>query len=213
MKKSEFELILSKLETYEKPVEVLEQYQTPAGIVADIVYRAYLQGNVKDKRIVDLGCGCGLFALAAGLLGAEKVYGVEIDEKALEVARRNQTILEKDYELPVEWMCTDILNFHIPVDVIFQNPPFGIKRKNYDRIFLRKAVELAPVVYSLHMSNPETKKFINSFTQTLKARIVSIDTYDFVISRVYKSHRKRAHHIKVDLYLVGRDEDKKNQMR
>lgn len=41
------------------------------------------------KRVVDIGTGNGVLALAAALLGAEEVLGVDIDAEALKVAQQN----------------------------------------------------------------------------------------------------------------------------
>lgn len=39
--------------------------------------------------VLDVGCGTGVLSLAAALLGAGRVTGVDIDEEAVEIARRN----------------------------------------------------------------------------------------------------------------------------
>ena len=41
MKKKELEMILQKIPTFEKPSPELEQYLTPAGIAADIIFTAH----------------------------------------------------------------------------------------------------------------------------------------------------------------------------
>ncbi|QJR80794.1 50S ribosomal protein L11 methyltransferase [Alteromonas pelagimontana] len=62
--------------------------------------------DVKDKTVVDFGCGSGILALAALKLGASKVIGIDIDPQALEAtmenARRNQV--------------QDRLNVYLPKD-------------------------------------------------------------------------------------------------
>jgi len=214
MKKSEFELILSRLKPFSAPVKSLEQYPSPASLVADIVYQAFLQGNVQGKVIADLGCGSGFFALACALLGAKKVYGIDLDPNALAVARENEAMLKQEYDVSVDWLESDVSGFFLPVDVVFQNPPFGIKKKNADRVFIEKALEVSPLVYSLHMSNPGTRSFINGFVQRLSARIVSVKEYSFAIPRLFESHMSNVRHIKVSLYYIRRnDEGKEGQVR
>lgn len=44
---------------------------------------------IQDKTIVDLGCGSGVLGLFALQLGAKKVYGLDIDPKALEHTKEN----------------------------------------------------------------------------------------------------------------------------
>jgi ribosomal protein L11 methyltransferase len=47
------------------------------------------QAQVKDKTVIDYGCGSGILAIAAALLGAKKVIGVDIDPQALEATQAN----------------------------------------------------------------------------------------------------------------------------
>ena len=47
------------------------------------------QADVKDKVVIDYGCGSGILAIAAALLGAKKVIGVDIDPQALESTQAN----------------------------------------------------------------------------------------------------------------------------
>ncbi len=45
--------------------------------------------DLSDKTVIDYGCGSGILTLAALLLGAEKVYAVDIDPQALDATREN----------------------------------------------------------------------------------------------------------------------------
>lgn len=42
-----------------------------------------------DMRVMDVGCGSGILSIAAALLGAGDVLGIEIDPQAVEVGREN----------------------------------------------------------------------------------------------------------------------------
>jgi ribosomal protein L11 methyltransferase len=44
---------------------------------------------VAGRRVLDYGCGSGILAVAAALLGAREVIGTDIDPQALEAARAN----------------------------------------------------------------------------------------------------------------------------
>lgn len=45
--------------------------------------------NVADQQVIDYGCGSGILGLAALLLGARQVIGVDTDPQALEASRDN----------------------------------------------------------------------------------------------------------------------------
>ncbi|HEV8361491.1 MAG TPA: 50S ribosomal protein L11 methyltransferase, partial [Candidatus Thermoplasmatota archaeon] len=63
-------MLLQKVPPHPAPKAELEQYQTPAPIAADLVYRALAAGDVAGKRVLDLGCGTGILAIGAALVGA-----------------------------------------------------------------------------------------------------------------------------------------------
>lgn len=45
--------------------------------------------DLKDQQIIDYGCGSGILGLAALLLGARRVIGVDTDPQALQASREN----------------------------------------------------------------------------------------------------------------------------
>jgi ribosomal protein L11 methyltransferase len=45
--------------------------------------------DIKNKSVIDFGCGSGILALAAVKLGADKVYAVDIDPQALQATKEN----------------------------------------------------------------------------------------------------------------------------
>lgn len=47
------------------------------------------QADLKGKYVIDYGCGSGILAIAAALLGAERVVAVDTDPQALEATRAN----------------------------------------------------------------------------------------------------------------------------
>ncbi|HHF09864.1 MAG TPA: DNA methylase, partial [Methanomicrobia archaeon] len=89
MKKKSLEIILEDVEKYTRPKNILEQYFTPANIAADILFLAYLNGDIKEKIIADFGAGTGIFTVGSCLLGAKKIYAVEIDREAIEILKEN----------------------------------------------------------------------------------------------------------------------------
>ncbi len=48
--------------------------------------------DLKNKKILDLGCGSGILSIAAMLLGAESAVAVDIEENAMKTASENATI-------------------------------------------------------------------------------------------------------------------------
>lgn len=47
------------------------------------------QANVKNKTVIDYGCGSGILSIAALKLGAKYAYAVDIDPQALEATKNN----------------------------------------------------------------------------------------------------------------------------
>ena len=45
--------------------------------------------SAEGKKVLDVGCGSGILSIAAGLLGAKDVLGIEIDPVAVPIAREN----------------------------------------------------------------------------------------------------------------------------
>ncbi|MBU3020381.1 50S ribosomal protein L11 methyltransferase [Aestuariibacter sp. A3R04] len=62
--------------------------------------------DLKDKVVVDFGCGSGILALAALKLGAREVIGIDIDPQALQAtmenARRNEVESRLSVYLPAD---------------------------------------------------------------------------------------------------------------
>lgn len=57
------------------------------------------QNSLKGKTFVDIGCGSGLFSLAAVQLGAERVVSVDVDDFSVECAR----YLKEQYAPHAKW--------------------------------------------------------------------------------------------------------------
>ena len=76
MKKKQLEMILERLEGFSRPSFQREQYATPATVAAEMLFLAAMHEDL--GTVCDLGCGTGILAIGAALLGARAV-GVEID--------------------------------------------------------------------------------------------------------------------------------------
>ena len=92
MKKKDLEIALERVRPFTDPDPALEQYPTPATIAADILFSAYSAGDIQGMKVMDLGCGTGIFSIGAALLGAGMVVGYDISESALEIARENAPV-------------------------------------------------------------------------------------------------------------------------
>ena len=196
-KKRHLEMMLQQIPPHKSPKVHLEQYTTPSNIASDILWNAYSLGDIKDKNVVDLGCGTGIFAIGAALLGASEVTGVDIDPEAVEIARIQASKMGIEYNM--EFVSKDIQDFTGSADTVIQNPPFGAqkaKRKEADRIFMTKSMEIAPVVYSFHIL--ETEPFVERFFNKLGGCLTHKFCYSFPIPRTYHFHEKE----KIDIDVI-----------
>ena len=55
-----------------------------------------LSGNAEGQSIADIGCGSGILGIGAVLLGAQKVYAVDVDLLAVRAARHNRDLNQID---------------------------------------------------------------------------------------------------------------------
>jgi putative methylase len=184
MKKRDLEMQLQRLEGFREPDASLEQYMTPASIAADILFDAYSKGDIAGLKVVDLGCGTGMFSIGSYLLGASQVIGFDISEKALEVAESNRLLLDAD----VDFRRSDILSVEEGADTIFMNPPFGCQSRNADRPFLDRAMDLSECVYSIHMAN--TLDFVSEYCEKKGRQVVFSKIYKYEIPHTFSFHTK-----------------------
>lgn len=192
-KKKHLEMAIQKVPKHPNPKVDLEQYSTPAIIAADLLWNAYSLGDIADKKVMDLGCGTGIFAIASKLLGATSAIGVDID--------KDSTDLASSYCGDVDFICSDICDLEndFDVDTIFQNPPFGSQKnakKGADLKFISKAVELSPkVLYSFHMAS--TEEFLISYFEKNDLEITHIFRYNFPIPKIYEFHTMESSNVEV----------------
>lgn len=192
-KKKHLEMAIQKVPKHPNPKVDLEQYSTPAIIAADLLWNAYSLGDIADKKVMDLGCGTGIFAIASKLLGAASAIGVDID--------KDSTDLASSYCGDVNFICSDICDLEndFDVDTIFQNPPFGSQKnakKGADLKFISKAIELSPkVLYSFHMA--PTEEFLISYFEKNDLEITHIFRYNFPIPKIYEFHTRESANVEV----------------
>jgi ubiquinone/menaquinone biosynthesis C-methylase UbiE len=54
-----------------------------------VILNALKNIGVEDKKVLDLGCGDGRYALTIRELGASQVIGIDVSEKMIDLARKN----------------------------------------------------------------------------------------------------------------------------
>ena len=198
--KSGLAVILSRLEGFQQPKVRQEQYLMDSEIGASVLWNAYLLGDIEGKVIADLACGTGVLGIGALLLGAKCVLLIDLDKKTLKIAKNNLLKVKSEgYDLgKIELICQDISKVDVRADIVLQNPPFGTKVRHNDIIFLEKALETAPVVYSFHKS--ETKAFLERFSAGRKAKITHVWNFRFPLKASFSFHRRQIHRINVSCF-------------
>ena len=186
MKQKELEIKLQKVPQPTHPSPNLEQYMTPATIVADILFNAYHLGDIYDKIIIDLGCGSGIFSIGAAILGAKKVTGIDVDKESIHLARKHA----EQNNLEIEFKVKNVKDVETKCDVVLMNPPFGAQKSNQkaDRRFIEKGFEIAEIIYSLHLT--KTIPFLEKMIDSLGGTITHRKEYHFPIKWQFEFHKK-----------------------
>jgi putative methylase len=200
VRQRDLEIRLEKVPRHPQPRPDLEQYRTPPKIAADVLYRALARGDVAERSVADLGCGTGMFLVGAGLLGASRLAGVDVDAASIGIARATLAAFGLEAELvtgPVE----ALEGAH---DTALMNPPFGAQRaqRHADSAFVRHALHVAPVCYSLHLR--ETEGHLARLARSLEADLEPLATYEFPLPHQFRFHTKEKLLVPVALYRFER---------
>jgi cyclopropane fatty-acyl-phospholipid synthase-like methyltransferase len=141
--------------------------QTYSGIVMSDPSKVYVQypsalkliGDVKNKKVVDIGCGEGIFSRILSREGA-KVVGFDISEKQIDEAGRN----ERKEGLGINYFVADMENFvyteKFDKAVSIMALPYLSDKKKLDKFFsrahnlLNKNADFVAIVF-----NPKFKRF------------------------------------------------------
>jgi len=175
----------------------LEQYTIPANIAADILFLATaVYRDIADKAVVDLGTGTGRLAIGAAHMGAGRITAIDIDPAAIKIARENSEAAMAD----VDWIVGDLEAIRGEFDTVVMNPPFGTKQRHLDKVFLRKAIQIGRVVYSIHKS--ATRDHIVRYLKRCGCKVDAVHEYTLDVPKMFEHHRKRKYPVKVDLYRV-----------
>lgn len=201
----ELERILGGIPPHPAPKLELEQYATPADVAAPLLYEAWTLGDIEGRAVADLGCGTGIFALGAALLGAASVVGVDADEDALAVARRESARLKA----PAEWVASDVGAWRGAADTVIMNPPFGAQQRGADRAFLDAAFRTAPTVYTMH--NAGTRAFVEQHAAAAGYARTHAWGLRFALRHQYRHHEKAVREVDVVALRLVRTESRESR--
>ncbi len=202
--KSRLAIELSKLKVFEDPNIKEEQYPTDSEIAAEVLWNAYMNDDIEGKVIADLGSGTGILGIGCLLLGAELVYFVEKDEKAMEIAKENLENAGADKKKAV-FVEKDIKDFDENVDVVVENPPFGTKQRHADRAFLEKAFNISKVIYTMHKATSQS--FIEKIGKDNKFEVTHYTEHDLPIKASQLFHKRKIHRIKVGCWRMEKSKE------
>ena len=125
--------------------------------------------DLKDKDVLDYGCGSGILAIAALKLGANSATGVEIDEQALIASKENAK------RNGVE----DKLQLVMGTDKKLDLPQFPITVAN---ILAGPLAELEPIIASLTQSGG--KLALSGILTEQADSVIEAYSKDFVMNKV-----------------------------
>src|SRR5207247_2022848 len=194
--KRQLEIVLSKLKILETPKLRLEQYPVSAKAAAELLYMAGCEHDDLEGRIIDLGTGTGRLAIGASLMGSAHVVGVDVDARALELARENA----KTAGVKVKWVQSTIDKLDGTYDTVIMNPPYGTRTIHADTRFLDKAFQIASITYSIHKAS--TRTFLDRYVNKSRRRIAETRSMSMKIPHLFSFHARRSKRIEVDLCRI-----------
>ncbi len=194
--KRQLEIQIGKLKILQTPKLGLEQYPVSPEVAAELLFMAGFEHRDLHGDIIDLGTGTGRLAIGSALMGSLKIVGVDIDQRAIALARENAMATG----VQVEWVVSDISEVVGRYDTVIMNPPYGTRTPHLDVRFLERAFELAPVLYSVHKSS--TRKFLEPFIAKRNRRVDGLRSMTLEIPNLFPFHRKKWESVQVDLYRI-----------
>ena len=225
IRKLDLERFLSRIEPHPSPRASLEQYTVSESVAATMLYlAAYTYGDIVGKQVLDLGCGTGRLAMGCAFLGAESVVGVDIDRLSVKLAAGNSA--KQGFKAKVNWIVGDVNAITGKVDTVMQNPPFGVQKRGADRLFLKKSLQVADSVYSLHnhpltneplvkrlkanygLLQVEPSPFLTRFIERHGGKIKAVYALLLAIPRMFYFHTKTRSEIIIDLYIIKKAKSK-----
>lgn len=200
--KTALAIALSRLKGFSKPKVRLEQYATDPDVAAQLLWTAYMQGDLEGKKIADLGAGTGILGIGALLLGAAEVLFVESESSALELCQENLLAVKDRYGFEGSYRVieADIEDFEESCDTVVENPPFGTKTAHMDRIFLEKAMKTARSIYTLHKTT--SRGFIQAISRDHGFSAVEAGAFSYPLPATMAHHTKKRTVIEVSFFVL-----------
>lgn len=207
MRKADLERTLEAVPRHPAPSPDLEQYRTPPAIAAQFLLLAHADGAIADKRVLDLGCGTGTFAVGAALLGARLATGIDADAQSIGLAQRCAADLRVQERT---WFVTADLAQWRPeagaYDAVVMNPPFGAQKNNKhaDRAFIARAAEaVRPQGTVWFLAQVRTEGFLAQQAKALGAAIERVATWPYPLEATMTHHREAARTVEVGAYRLS----------
>jgi ribosomal protein L11 methyltransferase len=102
---------------------------------------AYFAGRRPLKRVMDLGTGTGILALAAAFLGAERVVAVDLNPLCVQTAERNVKLNNLEGRVFVtRGVAEDSVNE--PADLVVANIHYDVVKRLLERVGFEKKKQL-----------------------------------------------------------------------
>ena len=197
MRRSHVERALEAVPDFDAPDAAKEQYRTPPAVAAQFLWLAAEEGDIRGKRVLDLGCGTGMLAKGAAVLGAAEVFGVDVDAAAVAVARTS---------VPTgTFAVADVAAWLPPaVDTVLMNPPFGAQRKGADRVFYQRAAEAVAAAGGAvwFLQQPSNERFLTAFFAELGLRVERAHVWDYPLEQRFAFHHHGVATVPVGLYVA-----------
>jgi putative methylase len=193
------EMILSSLSPHPRPKLEFETYTLDSKSASSVLSIAgHTYDDVTEKRVVDLGCGTGILAIGAALMDAKYSVGVDIDRDSIQVAKENASKLGVD----VNYVTGDIESIHNSFDTTLMNPPFGSWSRGADVKFLKKALDISTITYSLHKRTPTNRHFLKNKISSFGKIVDRVFELEISLPRTFTFHKKKKYLVEVDLYRI-----------
>ena len=203
MRRSDLLRALERVPPFPAPSARLEQVITPSEAAAALLGTADRIDGLEGRSVLDLGCGTGRLAIGAALLGASPVRAIDVDPRAVAVARE----AARSAGVRVEFDVGDVRDAAGRVEVVVMNPPFGAQHRRADRPFWDRALDLAErSVYAFALSDSRT--FIAGRAVERGAFVLEVEPVPWTLPRTFPHHARRSVPLEVDLWALAKGHER-----